>query len=130
MKKQTLLLITVILSVFFLAGCSYGEQSSKKVETEDISTVKVGKYLGQPYRITSSFIPILTLENNDRFRLELGIGKSIEGTYKVENNKVVLTSSDGGENYTLNISDNILVIEQELPSYVKRGTNFKLPASE
>lgn len=131
MKKQTLVLITVILSVFiFLTGCSNDEQSSKNVEAVEIGTVKVGEYLGQPYRITSSFIPILTLENNGKFKFELGIGKSIEGTYKVENNKLILTSSDGDESYTLNISNNILVIEEELPNYVKKGTNFKLPANE
>lgn len=59
----------------------------------------------------------------------LAIGETIVGTYRIESNKLILTS-DGNNNYTLNIANNMLVIEQELPGYVKKGTNFKLPADE
>jgi|GEM_PF-4895468 len=95
------------------------------IEVTDIDTVKAGKYIGVPYKLTSSFMPILTIEDNGEFKLELGINKSIEGKYKTENNKLILTSFDGEEKYTLEISDNILIIEQEISSYVKKGTNFK-----
>lgn len=110
--------------------CNNGKQDSKNVENTDTGTVKIGIYFGVPYRITSSFMPIITLENNDKFRFELGINNSVEGTYRTDNNKLILTSSDGDEIYTLEINNSILVIEQEIRNYVKKGTRFKLAEKE
>ncbi len=127
MKKQSLILVSVILSVFILlVACSNDKQNNESIETTDRGVVKIGKYFGVPYKLTSSFMPILTLEDSGEFQFELGISKSVEGRYKVDNNKLVLTSFNGEENYTMDISDSILVIEQEIPNYVKKGTNFKL----
>ena len=127
MKKRILILILVILSVFLLlVGCSNSKQNNKSVENTDIDTIKIGKYIGEPYKLTSSFIPILTFENSNKFKFELGISKSIEGTYTTDNNKLVLTSTDGGESYMLGITKNTLIIEQEIPNYVKKNTKFKL----
>jgi hypothetical protein len=44
----------------------------------------------------------------------------------IDKNKLDLTSSDGDESYILSISNNILIIEQEIPKYVKKGTEFKI----
>ncbi|MDD3706043.1 MAG: hypothetical protein PHC45_08285 [Clostridiaceae bacterium] len=131
MKKRILIIVLVILSVFLLLMvCNNGKQDSKNVENTDTGTVKIGIYFGVPYRITSSFMPIITLENNDKFRFELGINNSVEGTYRTDNNKLILTSSDGDEIYTLEINNSILVIEQEIRNYVKKGTRFKLAEKE
>ncbi|TAH63905.1 MAG: hypothetical protein EWM47_13330 [Anaerolineaceae bacterium] len=131
MKKRILIIVLVILSVFLLLMvCNNGKQDSKNVENTDTGTVKIGIYFGVPYRITSSFMPIITLENNDKFRFDLGINNSVEGTYRIDNNKLILTSSGGDENYTLEINNNILVIEQEICNYVKKGTRFKLAEKE
>lgn len=131
MKKRTLIIVLVILSAFLLLMvCSNDKQDSKSVENTDTGTVKIGKYFGVPYRITSSFMPIITLENDDKFRFELGINNSVEGTYRIDNNKLILTSSDGDDNYTLDIFNNVLIIEQEIHNYVKKGTHFKLAERE
>jgi len=127
MKRQTLILVSIF---FLLVGCSNNKQSDKNFKNTNIGTVKIGKYFGVPYKLTSSFMPMLTIENSEEFKLELGISKSIEGTYRIGNNKLILTSSDGDENYTLDISNNILVIEQEIPNYVKKSTNFKFSEEE
>ncbi len=127
MKKQILISFSIILSVFLLlVGCSNSKQNNKNAETTDISTVKIGKYFGEPYNVYSSFIPILTLENRNKFEFELGISKSIEGTYKIDKNKLILASSDGSGDYILDISNNRLVIKQGIPDYVKKGADFKL----
>jgi len=68
------------IGIFLLVGCSNSKQNNKNVETTDACTVKLEKYLGEPYKLTSSFMPILTLENGNKSKLELGICKSIEGT--------------------------------------------------
>ncbi len=126
MKKQILISFSVILSVFLLlVGCSNSKQNNKNAEATDIITVKIGKYFGESYNVYSSFIPILTLENSNKFKFELGISKSIEGNYKIDKNKLILTSSDGSENYILDISNNRLVIKHEIPGYVKKSANFK-----
>lgn len=131
MKKRTLIIVLVILSAFLLLTvCDNEKQNSKNVENTDTGTVKTGKYFGVPYNMTSSFMPIITLEDSDKFKFELGISKSVEGTYKIDNNKLILTSSGGDENYTLNIFSNILVIEQEIRNYVKKDTHFKLVEKE
>jgi len=131
MRKRALIITLVILSAFLLLMIySNDKQDSKNVKTIDTGTVKMGKYFGVPYNITSSFMPRITLENGDKFKLELGISKSVKGTYRIDNNKLVFTSSDGDENYTLEINDDILVIEQEIRNYVKKGTRFKLAERE
>ena len=131
MEKRTIIIVLVILSAFLLLMVSSNDkQESKNIETSDTGTAKIGKYFGEPYRMTSSFMPIITLENNDKFRFELGISKSVEGTYRIDNNKMILTSSDGDENYTLDIYNNTLVTEQEIRNYVKIGTRFKLAERE
>jgi len=94
----------------------------KNINSKNIA---IGKYFGKPYSITSSFLPIITLKDNNEFKFELGIDLSIEGTYTVDNNKLVLTSSGGGgESYVFGIADHTLIIEQEIP-YVKENTKFK-----
>ena len=104
MKKQSLILVSVILSVFILlVACSNDKQNNESIETTDRGVVKIGKYFGVPYKLTSSFMPILTLEDSGEFQFELGISKSVEGRYKVDNNKLVLTSFNGEENYTMEI---------------------------
>lgn len=121
MKKQ---IVIIILSVFvLLLGCSYNKQN-KSIENIDVNTIMPGKYIGEPYNITSSFIPVLTLDNNNKFIFELGIKYTIEGTYTIDNNKLVL-NTNGGESYTLEITEHSLKIEQEIPN-VKRNTKFKL----
>jgi hypothetical protein len=127
MKKQILISVLVILSIsFLLTGCSINKQNNKNIKTIDIGTVMVGEYFGKPYELYSSFIPTLTLDSSNKFKLELGINKSVEGTYLIDKNKLDLTSSDGDESYILSISNNILIIEQEIPKYVKKGTEFKI----
>lgn len=131
MKKRTLIIVLVILSAFLLLiVCNNDKQNSKSVETTDTGKIKIGKYFGVPYSMTSSFMPIIILENSDKFKFELGISKSVEGTYRIDNNKLTLTSSSGDENYTLGIFDDVLVIEQEICNYVKKGTRFKLAEKE
>lgn len=131
MRRRTLIIALVILSAFLLLMvCSNDKQDSKNVKTKDTDTVKMGEYFGAPYNITSSFTPIITIENGDKFKLELGINKSVKGTYRIDNSKLILTSSGGDENYTLEINNNILVIEQEIRNYVKKGTRFKLAERE
>jgi hypothetical protein len=131
MRRRTLIIALVILSAFLLLMvCSNDKQDSKNVKTKDTDTVKMGEYFGAPYNITSSFMPIITIENGDKFKLELGINKSVKGTYRIDNSKLILTSSGGDENYTLEINNNILVIEQEIRNYVKKGTRFKLAERE
>jgi uncharacterized lipoprotein NlpE involved in copper resistance len=131
MKKQILVSFSIILSVFLLlVGCSNNKQNNKNAGSTDLSTVKIGKYLGEPYNEYSSFMPILTLENSNKFKFDLQISKSIEGNYKIDRNKVILTSSDGSENYILDVSNNGLVIEQEIPNHVKKSTSFKLLENE
>lgn len=126
MKKKILILVSVILLSYFLLGCSNDKQSSEIIENTDIDSIEIGKYLGVVYKLTSSFIPVLSLENNNIFYFELGISKSIKGTYAIDNNKLILTSNDGNESYTFKINDHILTIEQEISNYVKENTNFKL----
>lgn len=126
-KKQILFLIFGILAVFLLlAGCVNDRPIKKSVDNTSIKTIAIGKYVGMAYSLTSSFMPILTLEDNNEFKFELGIGNSIRGTYKVDNNKLVLTSSGGGESYLFGITEHTLIIEQEIPSYVKENTKFVL----
>lgn len=126
MKKQVIILISVLLLSYFLVGCSNTKQNPENIKNADISTVEIGKYFGQAYKMTSSFIPILSLENSNTFILELGINKSIKGTYAIDNNKLELTSNDGNESYTFEIKKHTLIIEQEISNYVKKNTNFKL----
>lgn len=68
---------------------------------------------------------ILTLENGNKSKLELGISNSVEGTYTIDNNKLVLASYDGEKSYAFGISYSSLIIEQEIPNFVKKDTNFK-----
>lgn len=126
MKNQKFISTLLILFVFLLlAGCSNNKQNNKDVETTDKDILKVGQYFGEPYTLTSSFIPVLTIENNNKFKFELGVGKSVEGTYRVDSKKLVLTSVDGDE-YSFSISNNALIIEQEIHSYVKKSTSFNI----
>jgi hypothetical protein len=90
----------------------------------------IGEYLGQPYEFYSSFIPTLTLDSSNKFKFELGISKYIEGTYLIDKKKLILTSSDCDESYIFSISNNILIIEQEIPKYLKKGTKFKISEKE
>ena len=125
MKKQIVLLILGILAVFLLlVGCVNDRPIKKGVESTSIKTIEIGKYFGNAYSPTSSFMPSLTLEDNNEFKFELGIGNSIRGTYKVDNNKLVLTSSGGGESYVFGINEHTLIIEQEIPRDVKENTKF------
>lgn len=103
------------------------EINIKELMDKNISskTIAIGKYFGKPYSITSSFLPILTLKDNNEFKFELGIGMSIEGTYTVDNNKLVLTSSRGAESYVFGIDEHTLIIEKAIP-YVKENTKFVL----
>lgn len=125
MKKQILIqIIIIILSAFvLLLGCSYSKQN-KSIENIDVNTIMPGKYIGESYNITSSFIPVLSFDNNNKFIFELGINYTIEGRYTIDNNKLVL-NTNGGESYTLEITEHSLKIEQEIPN-VKRNTKFKL----
>ena len=127
MKKQISLIIFGILAVFLLlVGCANDRPINKGVENISSKTIAIGKYFGKPYSITSSFMPILTLEDNSQFKFELGIGKSIRGTYKVDNNKLVLTSFVGGESYLFGITEHTLIIEQQITGYVMENTEFAL----
>ena len=126
MKKQILVLIFGVLAVFLLlVGCVNDRPINKGDENISSKTIAIGKYFGKPYSLTSSFLPILTLKDNNEFKFELGIGMSIEGTYTVDNNKLVLTSSGGGKSYVFVIAEHTLIIEQEIP-YVKENTKFVL----
>ena len=126
MKKQVIILVSIILISYFSVGCSNNKQNPEDIENADINSIETGKYYGQAYNMTSSFIPKLSLENSNTFNLELGINKSIKGTYTIDNNKLVLTSNDGNESYTFEIKKNTLIIEQGISNYVKKNTNFKL----
>lgn len=123
MKKKILVLVsTFLLAFLFIAGCSNKQDNN--------SQVKIGKYFGETFKLTSSFMPILTLEKNNKFEFELGVSKSIQGTYTINNNNLVLTSSKGDESYTLSISNNTLVIQEEIPNFVNKSTIFKFAGKE
>ena len=123
MKKQIAVLILMLLLSACLTGCDV--QNTGSEESADTDYVKAGKYLGSPYTIYSSFMPILSIEDNNTFVLELGINKSIRGTYKIDNSKLELTSDDGNESYAFEIKEYGIVIEREIPGYVKENTVFK-----
>ena len=101
------------------------KQNNKTSENLDIHLIKIGKYSGEPYKLSSSFMPILTLESSSKFKFELGIGKSIEGTYIAGIDKLVLVPSGETKSYIFRISKNTLIITEEIPNYVKSGTTFK-----
>lgn len=90
----------------------------------DGNIIMLGKYIGEPYNITSSFIPVMTFYGNKTFIFELGINNTIVGTYTTDNNKLVL-NTNGGESYTFKITEHSLKNTQEIPN-VKVNTNFKL----
>jgi phage-related protein len=50
-------------------------------------------------------MPVLTIKNNNKFKFELGVSKLIEDTYRIDSNKLALTSSDEAESYILAISE-------------------------
>lgn len=133
MKKQIFVLI--ILSAFLLlTGCSSKQsdlsgQTTATTTTEKttvIETIKTGKYFGEPYNVTSSFLPILTLEDGNKFKFEIGTSTTVEGTYKIAGNKLILSSADGSQSYVFRINNNMLTFEDEIPSCVKKDSLFKL----
>lgn len=70
MKKQIITLVALVLLAFLLLlGCSNNERNDKSNGTMDKETIKIGKYFGEPYKVTSSFNPILTLKNGNDFNL-------------------------------------------------------------
>ncbi len=132
MKKQIFVLI--ILSAFLLlTGCSSKQsdlsgQTTATTTTEKttvMETIKTGKYFGEPYNVTSSFLPILTLEDGNKFKFEIGTSTTVEGTYKIADNKLILYSADGSQSYVFRIN-NMLTFEDEIPSCVKKNSLFKL----
>ena len=125
MKKQIAVLILMLLLSACLTGCSNKQIPGGK-ENANMGFIETGRYIGSLYTVYSSFMPVLSLEESCTFTLELGINKSIEGTYASEDNKLILTSDDGNESYTFEIKEYGLIIEQEIPGYVKENTNFKL----
>ncbi len=135
MKKKILISVFIILYAFLLmTGCS-SKQSDKNTDTttevsitktEETVTIKAGRYFGEPYSVTSSFLPILTLEDGNKFKFEIKTSTTIEGTYKIDNNKLVLTSSDQAETYKFSITDKTLIIEEEIPNWVKKNSGFRL----
>lgn len=128
MKKQGIIPILVILSFsFLLFGCNNNEHNSQDMKNLDVKSIKVGIYYGKPYKLYYAFTPNLSLEDNNTFKFDLSASKSIEGDYKIDNNKLVLNSNDGNESYTFEIIDQALIIEQEILDYVKKNTEFALP---
>jgi len=127
--------VSIILAFLSMTAYKYNVKTTsinsspttnKGDENISSKTIAIGKYFGKQYSITSSFLPILTLKDNNEFKFELGIGMSIEGTYTVDNNnKLVLTSSGGGESYVFGIAEHTLIIEHQIP-YVKENTKFAL----
>lgn len=131
MKKRRIILTSMILSLcFLLIQCGNDKLGSQSAESLDVKSIKVGEYFGKPYELTNSFIPTLYLEDNNTFKFDLAISKSIKGDYKIDNNKLVLNSYDGNESYTFQIIDNTLIIEQEILYYVKKNTKFALPEKQ
>ncbi|UWG98548.1 hypothetical protein LPY66_07025 [Dehalobacter sp. DCM] len=100
-------------------------RDNKDIEKTDIKT---GMYVGKPYDIASSFMPIITLENNNKFTFELGIGMAIEGSYTQDENKITFNAADG-ERYVFGVSEEKLIIEQEIPKRVRQNTVFKYSPS-
>ncbi len=132
MKKQ---IFVLILSAFLLlTGCSSKQsdlsaQTTATTTTEKttvMETIKTGKYFGEPYNVTSSFLPILTLEDGNKFKFEIGTSTTVEGTYKIADNKLILNSADGSQSYVFRINNNMLTFEDEIPSCVKKDSLFKL----
>lgn len=132
MKKQ---IFVLILSAFLLlTGCSSKQsdlsaQTTATTTTEKttvMETIKTGKYFGEPYNGTSSFLPILTLEDGNKFKFEIGTSTTVEGTYKIDDNKLILNSADGSQSYVFRINNNMLTFEDEIPSCVKKNSLFKL----
>ena len=132
MKKQ---IFVLILSAFLLlTGCSSKQsnlsaQTTATTTTEKttvMETIKTGKYFGEPYNVTSSFLPILTLEDGNKFKFEIGTSTTVEGTYKIDDNKLILNSADGSQSYVFRINNNMLTFEDEISSCVKKDSLFKL----
>lgn len=133
MKKQILILI--ILSAFLLlTGCSSKQSvlsaqttaTTTAEKTTVMETIKIGKYFGEPYNVTSSFLPILILEEGNKFKFEIGTSTTVEGTYKMADNKLVLNSADSSQRYVFGINNNMLTFEDDIPNCVKKNSLFKL----
>jgi ABC-type Fe3+-hydroxamate transport system substrate-binding protein len=134
MKKNIFIFVLIITSlILLLSGCSSNQSTDSTKTTVTTTaktavtvTVKPGRYFGLPYNLTSSFLPILTLEEGNKFKFEAGFNKTVEGSYKVDSTKLVLTSSDQAETYKFSIKDNLLIIDEEITDCVKKDTEFKL----
>ena len=99
-----------------------------KIENMDANTIMPGKYFGESYNLTSSFIPVLTIDNKHEFILEWGIQATTRGTYTVDSNKLILNTI-GGERYILEITEHSLKNTQDMPN-IRSNTNFRLSESD
>ncbi|KJR48056.1 hypothetical protein UF75_1529 [Desulfosporosinus sp. I2] len=70
MKKQLLLIFGILAVFLLLVGCVNDNPINKGNENISSKTIAIGKYFGKSYSITSSFLPILTLKDNNEFKFE------------------------------------------------------------
>lgn len=110
----------------FVCCISFAGCGSKK-------TVSEGTYIAER-AIDPAYYPTLSILEDNAFQFNLGMGSFVKGTYKVDEDEVILTVNDNNSDLTedeanditfsIGEEENQLILDTELTGYVESGTVF------
>lgn len=123
MKRAKILAIACIfVFCISLTGCG-----SKK-------TVSEGTYIAES-AIDPAYYPTLSILEDNAFQFNIGMGAFVKGTYKVDEDKVILTVTDNNSNLTEDEANDItfsigeeekqLILDLDIDGFVESGTVFR-----
>jgi uncharacterized membrane-anchored protein len=114
MNRERLLIFITIMILSFMSGCS-----SNNTATE--SNLPLGVYVLQ--KTDEPVKPNVVLKDNNQFVFNYSVLSSYLpiGTYKIDNNNLILKTDDGEFEYIFLIKDNTLVFNKGESSSISFG---------
>lgn len=112
---------------------------SQRPKEEVLKYMVPGTFYGEPYEYHSSPMPALKFDTLGGFQLSISMDIKIEGTYEVKKdmcilecykNRPALKESEYDTIALKIVSDRELVLQKELPEFVKKGCRFKMDDEE